>query len=1008
MNQFAEQAANLAKMVSNLPVTGDEIAAKLAPMLTSAFHVELPEAQIKSYFESRGFHVESLASATDLKNGTNSDLIVLTYKTTINSSDPLSVASAGDLGKASGVHFHLEGDLKVSPELTFMAKFGLDHDGRFFIQEGSNASASIVVDGRLDGNAVIPHLTDVHAHAAAPDGKHLLDAHIDFLFSDFDQVADERLYLTGDGGMSISDILKHDESLEFTGTMDLEATLSVDSPVNQLPGFIRDHISGLLPSELSWTADVTYNLETGELDYEIENSSLTQVVDLFAQYGNIEDAVFQVMIDQISQHNPLPESVQKLLGTDLPVIGMNLMDLLDIPEAMQFLITPEAFKGKSLSDVESTADGNRLDFNLDLFKPENIRRMLSGETYDIFNVDIAQKFQKEIAAITVLPETTLFSYCGIVNVTAQIDLLPHLYFAFDVVMGLDSDGFYTVGQTRDAEGNLADQSAHPNIEFGGGITGRIIAEGDLCVVIDFVRITIDVGITAFGGFTFVSPNGSDPKMRNAEVLDPDNIEVTAGIDLNLGLKGELGILDMGLQAEVEELKTIELYRHSGGTLSDIQKNLASFKEKLQNEADGLAFNMVEEAVDQALAEVNQWAEKSTQQVTSWASDQATTITTWVNTQTDSLEAWTQQQMTNVNNWANSRMTDITKAASAQIESLNQLLNSQLGNINAWLDSSINNVTKRMASPVRDIINNATKQMRQQADAVRDSVTKQVRNAQATVASWAKQASNQVLQVAQKTQREVTSQIEKAMDTLSERGVALARNVINASTEQLTKAIESQTKALLQVVGTADELVREITAASQETTRDIAEIAKEKITEMHEELQDAKEDADKILKEKFDAAKQATERGLNEVKGTVTAELNKAKSSVEQSVQKLTNEVNKTVNEAGQKARDLTNNVKSSISRATNEFKDKVQSVATNALKEVTKVEQAIKAAAEKAAQAAREAAAQAAKAAAKAVAEAAAKAAAAKAAAEKAAQAARDAAAKAAAAAKKVIKKLRF
>ena len=63
--------------------------------------------------------------------------------------------------------------------------------------------------------------------------------------------------------------------------MDLQATLSVASPVNQLPTFIRDRVSGMLPSELSRTAIVTGDLETGDFSYEIETSALTQVVDMF-------------------------------------------------------------------------------------------------------------------------------------------------------------------------------------------------------------------------------------------------------------------------------------------------------------------------------------------------------------------------------------------------------------------------------------------------------------------------------------------------------------------------------------------------------------------------------------------------------------------------------------------------------------------------------------------------------------------------------------------------------
>ena len=59
--------------------------------------------------------------------------------------------------------------------------------------------------------------------------------------------------------------------------MNLDAELSADSPVNQLPEFLRDSLSGVFPSQLSWSANVTYDMVTQKRGYSIDESSLTQV-----------------------------------------------------------------------------------------------------------------------------------------------------------------------------------------------------------------------------------------------------------------------------------------------------------------------------------------------------------------------------------------------------------------------------------------------------------------------------------------------------------------------------------------------------------------------------------------------------------------------------------------------------------------------------------------------------------------------------------------------------------
>jgi len=1010
VNQFADKLDKITEAVKDIPVTGDEIAAKLNTIVNNALKLDVPQNEVRGYLEARGFKVDSIASTQDLLNGTAKDLIVLTYVGMTTTDSPFVVSAEGQFGKSNGIHFGLTGQISATPKIGFNLTFGLDGNGDFFVQEGSVVGARVTVDGSLDGRAVIPNLTDVTVHASAPAGKHLVDASVDVIFSDFDAIEDERLYLTGEKSVSVSDLLGHDDAITLSGTADLNAELSVASPLGALPDFMRDALSGLLPESLTWSADVDYDFVTGEASYDIDTSSIEQLVEVLSS-DSIENAVFNVLVDQISEHNPIPESVQTLLSKKLPVIGRNLMDLLDVPQAAQFLITPEAFRNKPVDEVQTEQEHDKLDFNFDLFSPSNIQKLLSGETFDIVSVDIEQRFEKALTPITVLPETTLFSYCGIVNVTAQINLLLDMHFGFDMTLGFDSKGFYALGATRGEDGQLLDdgEGNRPNIEFGGGITGQIIAEGDLCVVIDFVRITAEVGIEAFGGFTFVSPNADSAKLRADQLFNADNIEVSAGIDLNLGLKGELGLLDLGLKAEVAEQQTIELYRHSGGTLSDLQAKLANFKDQLQEEADGLAFNMVEHAVEQAINDVNKWVEDSNRKVKDWLATEAAEINGFIKSRTDAVEQWTRQQLTNLETWASKRIDDINKATNAQIDGLNKLLDSQIGNINKLFDNTIGRLNSKMSGPVRDLINRATSEVRSAVDTVRKTVTSVIKGAQRQIGDWAKNANGQVLSIVKKAQGQIFAQVEAASDKITETALAEVNRLIDAQTALMTKAVEQQSAAMLKVIGTSDELQQKIQEASLDSARTSADVTKEVLNELRDALSSAKAQAQDVIDRQVDAVKKATEDGLQKVEDQVNRQLDSAKDAASKALDQVRSSANQVVDQVSRQATELVNNIKDQVTRAASEFKNKAEGVAKNALDQVARIEREIREAAERAAKAAREAAEKAAKAAreaaeraAKAAREAAAKAAALK------AQQAREAAAKAAAAAKSVAKKLRW
>ncbi|MCM2369501.1 methyl-accepting chemotaxis protein [Aporhodopirellula aestuarii] len=576
-SHFGEISSAIGSNLSGLgtiPAVGDEILAAITPVIRSANSIGNVQGDTRQYLRARGIEINSVATAQEVYAGTHGDLLVLTMDFTQSLANPLTVSAAGNLGSNDGIRLTLDGTLTVTPDVHYQLTFGLDHEGRFFIVEGATVHVNVTADGELHGTAHIPNLADVTAQATSADNRHLFVSSLDFLFSDFDAIANERFYLAGVDATNLAGLLADSRAVDFAATADAEVQFQLDNPLSRLPAFLSNRLQGLFPSQLTWSADVHIDAVTQAFDLEIQSESIAAIASLLGSNDSLQDALFQLLIDEVATHNPLPDAVQTMLGTKIPILEQSLLDLLDVPEEAQFLIAPEAFRGKPLAEVARNENGNRFDFGFDLFEPINLTRLLSGQSYEILSLDLHQRFQADGTPITVMPETLLFSYLGIANVTMEVNLIPSMFFEFDVQMGIDTQGFYV---EADPVNGVSDQA---NITFGGGITGQIVGEGDLFFVLDLVRVTAEIGLEAFGGFTFITEANSDTKLRQ---LTPANLLVTAGLDLNLGLKGEVGLLDFGIQRSVQREIERPLYRYEIGTMADIQDQLNSFKEQFQRE-----------------------------------------------------------------------------------------------------------------------------------------------------------------------------------------------------------------------------------------------------------------------------------------------------------------------------------------------------------------------------------------------------------------------------------------
>ncbi len=568
LDELADHAHELATRISDVPVVGDEIEAQLTQRIDEFLDVDLPAEGTRKYLQDRGFTIDQVVTLEQLLTGQYTDLVVITWNRH-ELGNAISTTAEGQFGKQGGISLDVAGNLTIQPEYNLNMTFGLDTLGGLFIQEGSSVSVSLIADGTVEGSAKIPNLVNVHVFATAPEGEHLIDASLELMVDDQDSIHNERLYLA-DLQADIVEVL-------VDADIKVDAEMSVDSPVNQLPAFIRPALSGLLPDKITWTAGATYDLKDDVFTYDINSTSLTEIVEAFQGADGIEDALKNFMLNRLAENNPLPESTQKFLGTKIPLLEANVMDLLEIPQGLQYVIAPLAFLNQSVPEVPH----DKLEFRLDLFNTDNIRRMLSGETYDIVSLDIDQRFEKKLGEMTVMPETLVASYFGIINATVEITLSPGFFLDIDMITGIDSKSFYIVG---DMNGGAGDK-VEPNFKIGGSLTANIIGEGDLLFVVDLARITGMIGVRAYGDFTFVSPHEGDPKLR-IEDINPDQIAVGLGVDATLQLKGEIGLVkfDQYDRDYLSPEKVIPIYRHHDGTtLGDLQDRIQEFQKRLKEE-----------------------------------------------------------------------------------------------------------------------------------------------------------------------------------------------------------------------------------------------------------------------------------------------------------------------------------------------------------------------------------------------------------------------------------------
>ncbi|HYH66414.1 MAG TPA: hypothetical protein VD866_17100, partial [Urbifossiella sp.] len=569
MNALGDQAAELAAAAQRLPVIGKDVADGLRASIAQPLqNVGLPAVSVRQYLAAHGFTLHQVVGWEDflLGRAAGQDAIILQYHPPVFAG-PTFTFHADDGFGAGPVRFNLAGNLSVTPTFDFDITFGVNLADGPFVKEGATFGLGLPVTGGLSGNAYIGDLK-----AVAATGQVTATAGARLTFSDFDATSGERFYLFGADEYSTLDVSAFADdtrAVALSGTFALATTLTLSNPAAKIPV-----IGEFLPSSFSWGADYTQNLVTGASSFTVrQDAAFQNLVQLFT---NTEQFVTQKFFALVDQYNPLPQSVRSMLATELPIIGKSAVELLGAPESVNVLLDPRGYTaGKSAAQINTAGAGNSIDYNLDVFEPANLVALLSGQPANLVSVDIAQTFESPQNRITVLPDTPFFSFLGIINITGGVDVIPQFGFATRVKMGVDTTGFYV-----DAGGT------ENTVEVSGGLTVSLTVSGKL-VVVPLVEIEGTAGIQLVAGARLTSPR-ADKKLRLQEVLEPSNITVNVGANLNLGLEARVGIIDLGLYESVGKTWSFPLFNKDVGTFADVTEKLDGFKDDMQRKGKKLA------------------------------------------------------------------------------------------------------------------------------------------------------------------------------------------------------------------------------------------------------------------------------------------------------------------------------------------------------------------------------------------------------------------------------------
>lgn len=576
-SDLADAADGAFERLGRTPVVGEAISESLGPLLDSLFDPANDAGRLRDAMEENGFRVEQLPGLDQIFSGNFTELFQVTYQKRL-AGEPQKVTGKGTIGSRGDVHLSIDAPVLISPVATISFVAGIDAVGGLYVVEGSEITAAVHVHpaDTLDATVVIPKVLSATASLDAVDDQPILSATAGWSVQNGNTITGERLYAASEGFATIvADSAEAKFAIEGAAT----ATLAADAP--KLAGMLA------LPESLTWLADVTLEFEvdpnatpenrlSGDIDLTVHEHSIADELRSFQESESFEQALVNIALGQFVENHPIPEGVQNLLGTEIPFIQSNVMDLLEIPRATQYLIAPAAFRDVSAADA---GDSDALTVTADILEGDNLLKMLQGDDFDIVGLRFADSFTEQLDSITVVPETVVFTWLGVVSAKFQLDVTPGFGFGIDVQAGLDSRGFYV-------EGAVGDDSIAPHFSVTGSLMASGIVTGNVAYILDAARITVGVGITGEGAFRVQSPHETDSRMRVQDLKKMDLNSVTGQLllDLNVLVRGELGFVrDDRFDVDAQRDWSFELYKSPEVNLGELQQKIEDLQRQVETE-----------------------------------------------------------------------------------------------------------------------------------------------------------------------------------------------------------------------------------------------------------------------------------------------------------------------------------------------------------------------------------------------------------------------------------------
>ncbi|MDV6028998.1 MAG: hypothetical protein F9B45_02590 [Phycisphaera sp. RhM] len=436
---FTSSGGFLPDMIDDLnpvPIVGDVLSAEYASIASPHFEFENTTGDIASYFEARGFSLDSIvnpqALASSVINGTPiaGDLIRISY-----SQNPPATSIAYQVdrtGSLPGVNVLLAGTASGNNTTDASFQFGYDGDHGAFVVEGSNFSNNFQLGGPLSGTATAAGLASITASAAG-----VFNVNARFEINDGDATINEKLYLDGPSGQQLPDAIARADSYSVSGEASLNQ-LKLTGKINLLPA---DYPAITICGDAHWS-DLSSPDATLNLDSESVLESLFQIGDhslknIRQNLGNLADKVI----------------------SEIPYIGKQLSAILpaELDEGLTFAptgITPFEQRLNAIGiSVVSSIDGN------DLLKGDFTS---SG---DLIVLNFAESIPHDLPSTSFSAEEKNFGI-GSFEVGGSFGGTANVL--YDITFGYNVDEGFFIGHESDANGSRVELSLTADANLPSG------------------------------------------------------------------------------------------------------------------------------------------------------------------------------------------------------------------------------------------------------------------------------------------------------------------------------------------------------------------------------------------------------------------------------------------------------------------------------------------------------------------------------------------------------------